>query len=118
MRWTLHLPRRSRASQVAWRRCDWPGRRPAGGGGAGQAQPALSASALLHVLLGPAADLGATMPAGAAAQSLVLEFVLTFFLMFVISAVATDARAAGQMAGLAIGGTVALAALLLPMVSL
>ena len=31
--------------------------------------------------------------------------------MFVISAVATDARAAGQLAGVAIGGTVALCAL-------
>jgi glycerol uptake facilitator-like aquaporin len=37
--------------------------------------------------------------------------VLTFFLMFVISAVATDSRAVGQMAGLAIGATVALAAI-------
>ena len=40
-----------------------------------------------------------------------LELLLTFVLMFVISAVATDHRAEGQMAGLAIGGTVAMCAL-------
>jgi len=34
------------------------------------------------------------------------EFILTFFLMFVIMSVATDARAVGIMAGIAIGGTV------------
>jgi len=37
--------------------------------------------------------------------------VLTFFLMFVITAVATDVRAVGEAAALAIGGTVALDAL-------
>jgi aquaporin NIP len=37
--------------------------------------------------------------------------VLTFFLMFVIMAVATDTRAVGEAAALAIGGTVALDAL-------
>ena len=36
---------------------------------------------------------------------------LTFFLMFVIMAVATDTRAVGQAAALAIGATVALEAL-------
>ena len=40
-----------------------------------------------------------------------MEFLFTFALMFVITAVATDARAEGAMAGLAIGGTVAMAAL-------
>ena len=38
------------------------------------------------------------------------EFVLTFFLMFVITAVATDTRAIGTMAGVAIGATVMLCA--------
>ena len=36
---------------------------------------------------------------------------LTFFLMLVITAVATDTRAVGEAAALAIGGTVALGAL-------
>jgi aquaporin NIP len=77
----------------------------------GQITAAVVASVCLHVLLGPIADLGATAPAGPAMQSLVLEGIVTFFLMFVITAVATDSRAVGQMAGWAIGGTVALAAI-------
>ncbi len=40
-----------------------------------------------------------------------VEFLISFFLMFVISAVATDHRAVGQLAGVAIGATVALCAL-------
>lgn len=43
-------------------------------------------------------------------QALAWEGVLTFFLMFVIMAVATDTKAEGTMAGAAIGGTVMLAA--------
>jgi MIP family channel proteins len=72
---------------------------------------AVAASLCLRLLFGNVARLGATLPAGAAGQSLGLEFVLTFFLMFVITAVATDSRAVGQAAALAIGGTVALGAL-------
>ena len=45
---------------------------------------------------------------GSVWQSFGLEVVLTFFLMFVITAVATDARAVHQLAGLAIGATVSL----------
>jgi len=74
----------------------------------GQAVAAVGASALLLALLGPVADLGATAPAGSAMQSFGLEVVLTFFLMFVITAVATDARAVHQLAGVAIGATVSL----------
>ena len=55
--------------------------------------------------------LGSTTPSGSLMQSILLESVLTFFLMFVIAAVATDGRAVGDMAGWAIGGTVALAAI-------
>ncbi len=40
------------------------------------------------------------------ATAFIWEFLLTFFLMLVIIAVATDYRATGQAAGLAIGGTV------------
>ncbi|CAN6201363.1 unnamed protein product [Urochloa humidicola] len=52
-----------------------------------------------------------TAPTGSSGQSLVLEFIITFYLMFVIMAVATDDRAVGQMAGLAVGGTIMLNAL-------
>jgi len=78
---------------------------------AGQLIAALLAASMLKVVLGPVADLGATFPAGTATQSLMLESVLTFFLMFVITSVATDGRAVGLMAGCAIGGTVALGAI-------
>ena len=72
---------------------------------------ALAASAALRILFGDAANLGTTLPAGGAGQSLALEVILTFFLMFVIISVATDTRAVGQAAALAIGGTVGLEAL-------
>lgn len=86
---------------------------------AGQCVAAIAAALVLYALFGggpepsvePSVVLGATSPAGSATQSLVLEAILTFFLMFVITSVATDARAVGQMAGLAIGATVTLAAL-------
>ncbi len=74
---------------------------------------AILAAACLRLLLGTVADLGVTLPAGngGAWQSCGLEFFLTFFLMLVIMAMATDSRAVGQAAALAIGGTVALEAL-------
>ncbi|KAK1350694.1 Aquaporin NIP [Heracleum sosnowskyi] len=49
-----------------------------------------------------------TFPTGTNLQSLVVEFIITFFLMFVISGVATDNRAIGELAGLAIGAIVLL----------
>ena len=55
--------------------------------------------------------MGATLPSGSPWQSLGLEAILTFILMFVIMAVATDVRAVGQAAALAIGMTVALEAI-------
>jgi aquaporin NIP len=57
------------------------------------------------------ADLGATVPTVTAGTALLYEIVLTAFLMFVITAVATDTRAVGAAAAIAIGGTVALDAL-------
>ncbi|XXG61584.1 hypothetical protein AAC387_Pa05g0160 [Persea americana] len=53
-----------------------------------------------------------TIPSGSNLQSLVLEFIITFYLMFVISGVATDNRAIGELAGLAVGATVLLNVLL------
>lgn len=76
-----------------------------------QLSGAILASVLLRALFGASAHLGATLPRGSASQSLILEIVLTFFLMFVIMAVATDTRAVGQAAAIAIGGTVGLDAM-------
>ncbi|WOL09152.1 hypothetical protein Cni_G17905 [Canna indica] len=49
-----------------------------------------------------------TIPAGSNIQSLVLEFIISFLLMLVISGVATDSRAIGDLAGIAVGATVLL----------
>lgn len=57
------------------------------------------------------AHLGATLPSVSAPTALLYEIVLTAFLMFVITAVATDTRAVGAAAAIAIGGTVGLDAL-------
>ena len=51
------------------------------------------------------------LPPARPVQSFLWEVVLTFFLMFVIMAVATDTRSVGEAAAIAIGGTVALGAL-------
>ncbi len=77
----------------------------------GQLAGAVAAALTLLILFGPAAGLGATVPSGTAWQSLLLEVLLTAALMFVITAVATDSRAVGELAALAIGFTVAANAL-------
>jgi aquaporin NIP len=56
-------------------------------------------------------ELGATVPSVGAGSAFVYELVLTAFLMFVFMAVATDTRAVGAAAAIAIGGTVGLDAL-------
>jgi aquaporin NIP len=76
-----------------------------------QVAGALLAAAVIRASLGTDANLGATLPSGSQAQSFVWELVLTFFLMFVIMAVATDTRAVGEAAAIAIGGTVGLDAM-------
>jgi aquaporin NIP len=72
---------------------------------------ATAAALLLRASLGDVANVGATTPSGSDGQSFLWEIVLTFFLMLVIMAVATDTRAVGEAAAIAIGGTVALGAL-------
>jgi aquaporin NIP len=72
---------------------------------------ALIAAGLLRASLGNIAEVGATLPSGSQGQSFVWELVMTGFLMFVILAVATDTRAVGEAAAIAIGGTVGLDAM-------
>ncbi len=72
---------------------------------------ALAAAAILRASLGDVANVGATLPSGSQSQSFLWELVMTFFLMFVIMAVATDARSVGEAAAIAIGGTVGLDAM-------
>jgi aquaporin NIP len=66
---------------------------------------------LLAVWPNQPGDLGATVPSVGIGSALVYETVLTALLMFVIMAVATDTRAVGAAAAIAIGGTVGLDAL-------
>nr|WP_242040641.1 MIP/aquaporin family protein [Coleofasciculus sp. FACHB-1120] len=76
-----------------------------------QSLGAIAASALLLMALGRVGNLGATVPLeGNWLQSLVLETVLTFILMFVIFGSGLDRRAPIGFAGLAIGLTVGLEA--------
>jgi aquaporin NIP len=72
---------------------------------------AIAAAAILRGSLGNIAHVGATLPSGSQGQSFLWELVLSFFLMFVIMAVATDTRAVGEAAAIAIGATVGLDAM-------
>jgi aquaporin NIP len=71
----------------------------------------LAALVLLAVWTEQPAELGATVPHVGAGSAVVYELVMTALLMFVIMAVATDTRAAGAAAAIAIGGAIALDAL-------
>ena len=79
--------------------------------GAQLAGAAAGAFALLAVWPDKPAHLGATLPSVGSGSAFVYELLLTAFLMFVIMAVATDTRAVGAAAAIAIGGTVGLDAL-------
>ena len=78
---------------------------------AAQLVGAFAAALVLRASLGDVADIGTTRPSGSQGQAFLWELILTFFLMFVIMAVATDTRAVGEAAAIAIGGTIALDAL-------
>jgi len=70
---------------------------------------AIAAVFLIQILIpaqGIAVQFGATVPTIAPALAVTSESVLTFFLMLVIMAVATDLRVHSAIPGLAIGGTV------------
>jgi aquaporin NIP len=72
---------------------------------------AVTAALVLRGSLGNVAHVGATVPSGSQAQSFLWELIMSAFLMFVIMAVATDTRAVGEAAAIAIGGTIGLDAM-------
>jgi aquaporin Z len=72
---------------------------------------AVAASGLLHWLFPAHEKLGATLPAGSAMQSFVLELILTAILMLAILRISTGAKENGITAGIAIGGIIALEAM-------
>ncbi|XP_059297748.1 probable aquaporin NIP-type [Lycium ferocissimum] len=49
-----------------------------------------------------------TIPVGSNGQSLAMEIIISFLLMFVVCGVCTDDRAVGQLGGLAVGMTITL----------
>lgn len=67
---------------------------------------AAAAGLLLAVWPAAPANLGATVPSIGAGSAFLCEATLTAILMFVIMAVATDARAVGAAAAIAIGGVI------------
>jgi MIP family channel proteins len=78
----------------------------------GQLLGAVAGAAALRWALGPAASLGVTLPTGSPGQAFGIELLMTLILMLVVTAVATDTRAVSETAALAIGGTIALEALI------
>ncbi|XP_021297679.1 aquaporin NIP2-1-like isoform X3 [Herrania umbratica] len=80
--------------------------------GAAQLTGAISAAFTLRVLLHPIKNLGTTSPSGSDVQALVMEIVVTFSMMFVTSAVATDTKAVGELAGIAVGSAVCITSIL------
>lgn len=76
-----------------------------------QAAGAIAASAALHFLFPDSKLLGGTYPSGSDMQSFILEFLVTFFLMFLILQVATGSKEKGMFAALAIGAMVMLEAM-------
>lgn len=72
---------------------------------------AVAASGVVHWLFPAHEKLGATLPAGSAMQSVVLELILTAILMLVILRNSTGAKEKGITAGIAIGGVIALEAM-------
>ncbi|EXB31971.1 Aquaporin NIP2-3 [Morus notabilis] len=67
---------------------------------------ATAAAFTLRGLLDPIHIIGTTTPSGSHVKALVMEIVVTFNMMFITSAVATDTKAVGELAGLAVGSAV------------
>jgi aquaporin Z len=77
-----------------------------------QCAGAVAASWTLRVLLGPVGRRGATGTAIPVSGALVVEWLMSFALMFVVMAVATDERVADGFAPIAVGLTVGFCALM------
>jgi MIP family channel proteins len=76
-----------------------------------QCAGAAVASLSLRTALGPVGHLGATVPRIPTGSAFLIEWLLSFVLMFVVMAVATDERVADGFAALAVGLTVGFCAL-------
>ncbi len=76
-----------------------------------QCAGAIAASVLLRILFPNDILLGATLPAGSAMQSFILELFLSFLLMLVILHAACGSKEKGLFSGIVIGGVVGLEAM-------
>lgn len=77
----------------------------------GQLAGAMAAALTLKMLFPEHGNLGSTLPGAGAVPSFFIEIVISALLMFVIFNVSTGHMEKGIMAGVAVGGTIALAAL-------
>jgi MIP family channel proteins len=77
-----------------------------------QCSGGVAASFVLRSTLGPVGDLGATLPRISVPSAFAIEWLLSFVLMLVIMAVATDDRVAGGFAAIAVGLTVGFCSLM------
>ncbi|KAL4651140.1 hypothetical protein ACB092_01G138800 [Castanea dentata] len=75
---------------------------------AAQVSASICASFALKGVFHPYMSGGVTVPHVSTGQAFALEFIITFNLLFVVTAVATDTRAVGELAGIAVGATVML----------
>uniref|UniRef100_A0A2P2MX16 Aquaporin NIP5-1 n=1 Tax=Rhizophora mucronata TaxID=61149 RepID=A0A2P2MX16_RHIMU len=75
---------------------------------AAQVSASICASFALKGVFHPFISGGVTVPSVSTGQAFALEFLITFNLLFVVTAVATDTRAVGELAGIAVGATVML----------
>ncbi|KAF7814487.1 aquaporin NIP6-1 [Senna tora] len=73
-----------------------------------QVMASICAAFALKGIFHPFMSGGVTVPSGGYGQAFALEFIISFNLMFVVTAVATDTRAVGELAGIAVGATVML----------
>ncbi|KAJ0779078.1 putative major intrinsic protein [Helianthus annuus] len=73
-----------------------------------QVSGSICASFALKGVFHPFMSGGVTVPSTSTGQAFALEFLITFNLLFVVTAVATDTRAVGELAGIAVGATVML----------
>ncbi|XP_009373677.2 probable aquaporin NIP5-1 isoform X2 [Pyrus x bretschneideri] len=73
-----------------------------------QVSGSICASFTLKGVFHPYMSGGVTLPTVSTGQAFGLEFIITFNLLFVVTAVATDTRALGELAGLAVGACVML----------
>ncbi|KAJ0967784.1 hypothetical protein J5N97_024701 [Dioscorea zingiberensis] len=75
---------------------------------AAQVSASICASFALKGIFHPFLSGGVTVPSVSTAQAFFIELVISFNLLFVVTAVATDTRAVGELAGIAVGATVML----------